>query len=324
MPRPVSRSAALAGIGAAAAAAAFPNIARAQASTMRIAGVFSDLFAEPFYAKDAGAFAKAGFAVDAISLSNAGAVAAAIGGGSLEMGTGDLVSGINAINAGVPIVLIAGGGLYSDKLDTGTTILAVTNDSPVHDPKDMIGKSIGVPTLVGLTTACLRAWLPAHGVDLASVKLVELPQSSAVPALQRGTVDISLLSEPFLTYGKGLIRSVGYPFQAATSLSPAREFCVSVWYASQSWFQADPVRAKNALQAIYDTARWANDHRDDTFTILVRDGHLDADRSKGMRRTTYATTLTPALIQPVITIATDNKMFTKPVDANTIITAPGK
>jgi NitT/TauT family transport system substrate-binding protein len=324
MPRLVSRSAALTGLAAAAAGAAFPRIARAQAVPVRMAGVFSDLFAEPFYAKDAGAFAKAGFAVDAISLNNAGAVAAAIGGGSLEMGTGDLVSGINAINAGVPIVMIAGGGLYSDKLDTGTTILAVLSDSPVRDPKDLVGKSIGVPTLVGLTTACLRAWLPAHGVDLASVKLVEIPQSSVVPALQRGTLDVALLSEPFLTYGKGLVRSVGYPFEAATSLSPAREFCVSVWYASQSWFQSDPVRAKTALQAIYDTARWANDHRDDTFNILVQDGHLDADRAKGMRRTTYATTLTPALIQPIITIATNNKMFTKPVDAAAIITAPGK
>ena len=76
--------------------------------------------------------------------------------------TGDLISGVNAILAGVPLMLIAGGGLYEESLE-GQNILAVANDSSINAPKDMIGKTIGVPTLVGLTTACLRAWLPNTG-----------------------------------------------------------------------------------------------------------------------------------------------------------------
>jgi NitT/TauT family transport system substrate-binding protein len=322
MSRLYPRSTILSGLAAAAATAGMPRIARAQSTPVHIAGVFSDLFAEPFYAKDAGAFAKAGFDVDAISLNNAGAVAAAIGGGTLQLGTGDLVSGLNAINAGVPIVLVAGGGLYNERTDGASTILAVTTDSPIRTPKDLVGKSIGVPTLVGLSTACFRAWLPAHGVEESSVKLVEIPQSSTVPALQRGTIDAGLLSEPFVTFGKGQVRSMGSPFDVAADLSPSKSFCVSVWYASKPWFEADPARSRAVLGAIYDTARWANAHRDDTFGILVRDGKLDADKARGMLRTTYATSLTPALIQPVITIAMQNKMFAKPVDAATIITGP--
>jgi NitT/TauT family transport system substrate-binding protein len=315
-----SRSTVLSGLAAGLAGTALPRIAGAQATTLRIAGVFSDLFAEPFYAKDAGAFAKAGFNVQATSLNNAGAVAAAIGGGSLEMGTGDLISGVNAINAGVPIVLIAGGGLYNEKTDSGSTILAVPMDSPIKAPKDLIGKSIGVPTLVGLTTACLRAWLPAHGVPESSVKLVEIPQSSSAPALERGTIDAGLLSEPFVTFAKGTLRAVGAPFDIAADLAPNKVFCVSVWYANKPWWEADAARSRRVLQAIADTARWANDHREATFDILVRDGKLDAARAKGMARTTYATALTPDLIQPVLTIGTNNKMFSKPVDAATLIT----
>jgi NitT/TauT family transport system substrate-binding protein len=314
------RSTGLAALAAAAGATAVPRIARAQTNTLRIAGVFSDLFAEPFYAKDAGAFAKAGFDVDAISLNNAGAVAAAIGGGSLEMGTGDLVSGVNAINAGVPIVLIAGGGMYRQRSDAGSTILAVPNDSPIRGPKDMAGKTIGVPTLVGMTTACVRAWLPANGVSESSVHFVEIPPSASIPALQRGALDVGLLSEPFVTFGAGVIRSVGSPYDVAADRASNREFCVSVWYASKPWFEADPARARRAVGAIYDTARWANAHRDETFAILVRDGKLDPDKARGMQRTTYATSLTPALVQPVIDIATQNKMFSKAVDAGMLIT----
>jgi NitT/TauT family transport system substrate-binding protein len=320
MSRFLPRSTVLTGLGAAIAGAALPRSAGAQAQTLHIAGVFSDLFAEPFYAKDAGAFAKAGFDVDAISLSNAGAVAAAIGGGSLELGTGDLVSGVNAINAGVPILLVAGGGLYRERTDAHSTILGVVSDSPIRVPKDMIGKSIGVPTLVGMTTACVRAWLPANGVPESSVRFVEIPASSTMPALERGTIDIGMLSEPFVTFAGSAIRAVASPYDIAAERAPNKEFCVSVWYASKPWFEADPARSRRVVQAIYDTARWANSHRDDTFAILVRDGKLDADKARGMLRTTYATSLSPAIVQPVLDIAMQNKMFSKPVDASVLIT----
>jgi NitT/TauT family transport system substrate-binding protein len=315
-----SRSTALTTFAAAVAGTAIPRIARAQASTVRIAGVFSDTFAEPFYVKDAGFFAKAGFEVDTISLNNAGAVAAAIGGGSLEMGTGDLVSGVNAINAGVPIVLVAGGGMYVERSDGHGVIIAVASDSPIRGPKDLAGKTLGVPTLVGMSTACLRSWLLGNGVSEASIRFVELPQSAALPALQRGTLDAGLLSEPFVTFGTGTVRSIGSPYDVVADRSTNKEFCISVWYANKPWFEADPARSRRAVQAIYDTARWANAHRDDTFAILVRDGKLDADKARGMLRTTYATALTPALVQPVIDVANDHKMFSKPVDAAGLIT----
>jgi NitT/TauT family transport system substrate-binding protein len=315
----LSRSAALKTIGTGLAAAAVPRLASAQSNTIRVAGVFSDLFAEPFYAKDAGAFAKAGFDVQSTSQYNAGAVAAAIGGGSLEMGTGDLVSGVNAINAGVPILLIAGGGLYREPADSSTAILAIAVDSPLRAPKDLVGKTIGVPTLVGMTTACTKSWLTLHGVPESSVRFVEMPPTLAIPALQRGTVDAALISEPFVTFGKGLVRSLGAPYDAAADLAKGKQFCVSVWYASQTWMEADPARARRAVNAIYDTARWANSHHDETFDILVRDGKLDPVKAAGMQRTLYATSMTPEIIQPVLDIAAQNKMFTKQVDARSLI-----
>lgn len=315
-----SRSTFLTSLGAGLAGVAVPRIARAQTTTVRIAGVFSDLFAEPFYAKSAGAFAQQGFDVQATSLSNAGAVAAAIGGGSLEMGTGDLISGVNAILHGVPIVLLAGGGLYRQPADAPANIIAVAKESSIKTPKDLVGKSIGVPTLVGLTTACLRAWLPAHGVAESDVKLVEVPPPTVVPALQRGTIDAGLLSEPFVTEAKGEIRAAGYPFDAAADHAQHKQFCVSVWYASKAWVDADRARARKAVAAIYNTARWANGHHDETFSILVNNGKLDADKIRGMLRVAFATSLTPDLVQPVLDVAQQVKIFPQPVAADSLIT----
>jgi len=318
MTRYPSRTTFLAGLGAGTAGLAAPRTAFAQATPVRMAGVYSDPFAEPFYAKAAGAFAKAGFETDATSLANAGAVAAAIGGGALEMGTGDLISGVNAIIKGVPVLLVAGGGLYLESLQE-QNILAVANNSPIQAPKDMIGKTIGVPTLVGLTTACLRAWLPEHGVPNDSVKLVEIVQSAILPALQRGALDVALMGEPFITFAKGQVRSVGNPMNAAADHAPQKQFCLSVWYANKNWIEADRARARRAVNAIYETARWANTHKDETFEVLVKDGGLDGSKLAGMSRTVYATTLTPGLVQPVFDIATEYKIFPQKVEAASVI-----
>ena len=205
-----SRSRFLAIAGAGVSVVAVPHVARAQGVKLRMAGVLSDSFGEPFFAKDAGAFARQGFDIEVSSLSNAGAIAAAIGGGSLELGIGDLISGVNAINAGVPNLLLAGSGIYSST--DPASILAVTTASPVRVPRDLNGKSIGVPTLVGLTTASLHAWLPQNGVDASTVKIVEIPPSAMFPAMERGTLDCALLGEPFIIPYKSQIRDIGHPF----------------------------------------------------------------------------------------------------------------
>ena len=308
----LTRPAFFAGVGAGLAGTALPQIGKAQATKLRMAGVLSDFFAEPFYAKDAGAFARAGFDVDATSMSNAGAVVAAIGGGSLELGVGDLVSGVNAINAGVPILLLAGGGLYIST-DAGA-LLVVAKDSPIRQPRDLNGRTIGVPTLVGLTTAALRAWLPQNGIDIATVKIVEVPPSASVPAVLRGIVDAALIGEPFITPNRDTVRDVGRPYDAI-----AKEFCLSVWYASRTWIEQDRERARRVVRAIYDTARWANSHHAETFAILVRDAHFDPDKLHGMIRTTFATSLTPPAVQPVLNIATQYKIFDHPIDAESLI-----
>jgi NitT/TauT family transport system substrate-binding protein len=307
------RSTFIATTAAGIATTCLPRIAGAQEQKLRIAGPFSDVFGEPWYAKESGILAKAGFDVEVSNISNGAAVVAAIGGGAIDAGVGDLVSGINAINAGVPIVLIAGSGLQIS--GENNNILAVLKDSPINQPKDMIGKTIAVPTLVGLVTASVRTWLSHSGVPAESIKLVEFPQSAMVPAMQRGTIDVALLSEPTLVASRDLIRDVGHPLDAI-----AKEFLIGVWYASRAWVEADRPRARKLVAAIYDTARWANTHRAETFQVLTREGKLDGNKLKGMLRVTFATALTPDMIQPVLDAAAAAKFFPQPLDAKALIT----
>jgi ABC-type nitrate/sulfonate/bicarbonate transport system substrate-binding protein len=80
----------------------------AQSAKVRIGAPFGDSFGVPFYAKDAGAFARGCFDVEVSNLANSGAVAAAVVGGSLDLGVIEFVSSTNAILHALPIQLIAG------------------------------------------------------------------------------------------------------------------------------------------------------------------------------------------------------------------------
>jgi ABC-type nitrate/sulfonate/bicarbonate transport system substrate-binding protein len=310
-----SRSAFLAAAGAGLAYAASPSIARAQTTHIDVSAVLSDPFAEPFYAKASGVFAQHGFDIGPTNMFDAGSAIAAIAGGSLQMGMGDLISGVNAIIAGVPIVLIAGGAIYRMGLDEGLGSVAVARTSPIVDAKGLIGATIGVPTLVGETTVFVRSWLAEQGIAASQVRFVEVPPPQVVAGLQRGTIDAGFTGPPFSTFSADTIRSIAFPDNVPAALSPNHQYCNSVWYASKTWIDADLRRARAVVAAIYESARWANSHQDATFKVLIDLAKLDANKVVGMKRVQFATSLNIGMVQPVITLGEREGLLHKPITA---------
>lgn len=314
-----SRAAFLAAAGTGLACAAGPGIARAQAARINVAAVLSDPFAEPFYAQASGVFAQHGFDFAPVNMFDAGSVMAAIAGGSMQLGMGDLISGVNAIIAGVPVVLIAGGALYRMGVDEGLGAIAVARTSPIVDAKGLAGRTIGVPTLVGETTVFVRAWLRDQGLDVEAVHFVEIPPPQVIANLQRGTIDAGFTGPPFTTESQALIRAIGYPDNVPAALAPDRAYCNSVWYASKSWIEADLPRARTVVAAIYEAARWANAHQDATFKVLVDIAKLDPAKVVGMKRVQFATSLNAGYVQPVLTLGEREKLLHKPITAAELI-----
>ena len=310
----LSRSTFVTGV-AALSSVAVPWRAGAQGAKVRMSGFHSDLYQEPFLGQDSGIFTKAGFEVEMVSVTNAAAVVTAIAAGAVDIGVGDLVSGAQAINAGLPVSVIAGSCLYraaDKKLLAGAF---VAKDSPLRQPRDLVGKTIGLPILSGFPLVLMQAWLTRNGVSPQNVKLFEIPAATTVAALARGTIDCAYIGEPFVTIVGDQIRSLGDVMESIGS----DEYIMNAWFASNSWIAADRDRARRMVAAIYDTARWANAHQDDTLAILVRGGKLDPDRVKGMARARFATTVSPALARPLLNAAVQFKAIDHPVDVSALI-----
>jgi ABC-type nitrate/sulfonate/bicarbonate transport system substrate-binding protein len=310
----LSRSTFLSFVTATAAGAAATLPARAQATTLRVGAPMADSFAEPWYGKESGIFERAGFDLQASSMPFPSAIVAAISGGGLDLGVCDMISTAEAFGKGVPIALLGLAGLY---LATGpTAFLVVAKDSPIQRPRDLIGKTVGLTQLSGLSTAALKAWLAQNNIDFTTLHLVEVPVSAIPAAIARGTIDTGVLGEPFYTANKSSLRDIGHPLDAI-----GKAFANSAWFASRTWIEADRERARRLVEAIYATGRWANSHHAATMTVLVREGKLNPDQVYGMARTPYATSAAVLLdlLQPILGVAAKFNLIDKPIEPSAIV-----
>ena len=295
-----------------AAASLAPRAAPAQTAKIRIGAPASDTFAIAFFAADGGFYSRAGLDVSVTVFPGSGPVTAAVAGGALDVGLTDLVQLANAFNRGVPLAAISGGGLYTSA--DSTTELCVGKNSTIRAAKDFEGQTIGVITLASLRAVALRAWLTQHGADTQKIKLVEMPFAEMAPAIARGTVAGAYLAEPVMSQVLPELRIVGSPYDAI-----AGHFLISLWFSNNDWIANNRDTAHKHVRAIGDAAKWANTHRDLTLPMLVKYAKLDPDKTAGMRRARYETSLDPRLLQPVLDIAATYHAIEKPVAAASVI-----
>lgn len=307
-----SRAQALALVGAGIAGAALPVRAGAQTVPLRAGAVAADTFGEAYYAADMGFFKAAGFDAEVTTFPNGAAMAAACAGGSIDVGAGEATELANGIARGLPFLIIAGGALYSS--DAPTTLLCVQKTGPYRQAKDLEGQAIAVISLVSLNATAVKAWLVQNGADLGRVRFIELPPAEMPGALARGVVAAANFGEPVLTAAAADILPIGKPYDAV-----AKQFLISDWFTTRDWLARNPDAARRLVAVIYQTARWANEHRDLSAALLAKYTKMDLDRIRGMRRTAFATSLDRRLIQPVLDVAARYKQLPREFNADELI-----
>jgi NitT/TauT family transport system substrate-binding protein len=308
-----SRSEALGVITA--SAAMLPLAASAQSAPvkLRVGSVPADTYAGGYYALDLGLFDKAGLSVEITPFSNGAAMAAAAAGGSIDLGVGDATELANGVSRGLPFVLIAGGGLYSTTAPT--TTLCVAKTSPIARAADLEGQTVAVVSLVSLMSSGVKSWLTQNGADVAKIQFVELPFPQMPAALTRGTIAAATLSEPIMSAAlTSDAKILGKPYDAI-----AKQFLISDWFTTRDWLAKNGDAAKRFVGAIYDAARWANAHHDDSAAILSKYTKIDVDRIKQMNRCIYATDLRAGMVQPVLDTAFKYKALATATQAGSMI-----
>lgn len=266
------------------------------ATTIRIATTPIDLGAEALYAQDLGFFKKAGLDIQLNLLASGSTIAAAVSGGSIDIGQSNIVALATAHAAGIPFLIVAPAGYYTSA--GPTTELVTAANSPVTDAKDLDGKVIAVTALKDLNWVSIQSWLSRGGADLSSVKYVEVQQPAACTVVTSGRAAAAIVSEPYLSFA---LRDGGCRVLAATHDAIAKQFLVGAWFSTASWAQSHPDAIRRFRQVMVETARWAATHHAESKRILERYTHLEAPAD--MKRVPFAERAEASQIQPVLDAA---------------------
>jgi NitT/TauT family transport system substrate-binding protein len=290
------------------AATPLPVFAQGAAPPLRVATTANDTFAEAYYAQDAGIFRKAALDVDLQTFTNGQQVVTAVTTGTADIGVSHPVSVIQAVQHDVPLLVVASAAVYTS--DVAGTALFVAKDAPYRTAKDLVGQTVGLGSLRDLSTAGVTAWFAANGVDMATIKVVEVPFGEMGPALARGTIQAASIPEPAQDAAKSQIRLLANYFDVI-----AKRFTLCVWVATPAFIQAHHDVVRRFADTIYTTANWANTHHSESAAILSKYSHIDVDVTSRMTRSVYAESTVAAELQPVIDISYKYKLITTPVRA---------
>lgn len=278
------------------------------------------------YAEKAGLFAKAGLNVQIVKLAGAAAVAAALSGGSLELGKGAPITVVSAIAKGLPFSVLGSAGYYT--LGTMQVGLVVPVNSDIHTAKDLNGKLLAGVTLQDQNVVSTMAWVDQNGGDSSTLHYVEIPASASVAAMEQGRIAASAIYEPQLTTAlvSGKVRVV-----ADTYAAVAKRWPIAVLFGNTKWINDHHEAVTKLLNVVAESNAYVAAHEVEMGPLQAEyGGVVDPVIFAKMHHATRDVTIEPSDLQPVLDVAFKYKLFANPLKAADLISpyalrrVPGK
>lgn len=157
----------------------------------------STAFANAFVAANEGIFKKHGLEVEMKLVPNSATTPAALMAGSLHIATPTAPNTMQAIDQGLDLVVLAGGGYYTKGMED--VAIVVRPDSPIKTAKDFEGKRVSTPGLNAFLHVLFRKWMSENGGDYRKVTFTENAFAQSIDVLKSGQVDGVLAVQPFLS-----------------------------------------------------------------------------------------------------------------------------
>jgi NitT/TauT family transport system substrate-binding protein len=280
-------------LGLAAAVAALPRYARAADAAIRLGNVAIDSSSEIYSAVSQGFLSRAGIDVAIQSFTNGNAIAAGVIGGSLDVGSVNVLSLASAHEKGLPLKIIGSGAIYTTK--NPTTVMLVAKGSKLRSARDLNGTTIAVNVLKGIAHVSAQGWIDKNGGDSKQVHFVEFAFSAMPAALVANRVDAAVVAEPLITESRDQTRVLGKSYDGI-----ADRWMIDAYVATESWIAANHDVARRFGQTMRQAGTWANHHQDVTAEIVSKAMNVDLSVVRAMARASFLERPDLSVVQPVI------------------------
>jgi NitT/TauT family transport system substrate-binding protein len=268
------------------------------AATISIGCALDDQTTPLLYAQKAGLFAKAGLDVHIERMTSGATIAAAVVGGTLQIGKASMLNLVTAHARGIPLTLVAPAAVYTSERPDGGLIAAPK--TVIRSGADLAGKTIGVASLDDLNSIATQAWIDKNGGDAKTVKFVELSPAITEAALVQGRVDGSTLWNPILTQA---ISSGHARFAAPVFDAIAKRYQVAAWFADLDWVAKNRPALDTFVNVMHVANVYVAAHESETTTLIASFLGVDPAVLGKMARSTPAPYLSAREIDPVIALA---------------------
>lgn len=266
-------------------------------------------------AHDKGFFKKAGVTVELNSTNDLSSIIPALG-RQYDLGVGIQPVTIKAASTGIDVVQVSGGEIVTKK---NPTILVVSApDSGILKPADLVGKSLGAPTLTGNINYATQYWLQKEGVDTSKVNFRQVNTPQMPDQLKAGRLDAAEIQEP---YAEVLLKqgyhNVGYPLQAVGD--PAY---MASWIASGQWAKTHKKEIAAFRKGLDEANKYIADNKDGALQILAKYTGQPMDLIKSAPLADFSTENSPETLQQWDKVLKAVGNFTAKVDYDKLVVNP--
>jgi NitT/TauT family transport system substrate-binding protein len=292
-----------------------PPLARASVGQLHLGILNFDPSTPAVYAQDAGLFAAAGLDVTIQVIGSGAAVAAAVIGGTIDIGLSSLFALLSAHEHGVPLTLVAGAAIF-DVAAPPVSGLLVKESSPYQRPPDLNGKIVSVAALNDEMLVNIRSWVDKTGGRSETIQFVELTGPGIAAALDTGRIDAAGVGNPVKAslLATGKYRTLGDPSQG---IGP--HYLTAAWIATPDYARKNGAIVKAFAGALGKAAAFSNAHPQATAPMLAKYTGADPAMIAQMPRSHYNANLSPRDIQPVIDASAKYRIIPNSFPAREII-----
>ncbi len=311
----ISRALAVAALGGGFALPLVPSRAWGAAPiALKVAAAGDDDITPILYAQQAGIFAKNGLNVELQTLGSGSATAAAVAGGSIDIGKSSLPALIAAHARGVAFAIVASGSIYRDANPVAGFVVA--NDAGIATAKDLAGKTVAASSLKDLIAIATQAWIDENGGDSKTVQFIELPSSAVTAALEQHRIVGATMITPALA----LAVDSGKAHVLAKSFSSiAKRFMIAGWFTTKERVARDPDTIKRFVDSFRESAAYTDAHHAETVDLLANYSKIKPATIRGMERSMAGPIVDVRDIAPVIAVCVKYGVIEKSFPASELV-----
>ncbi|MGH8867768.1 MAG: ABC transporter substrate-binding protein [Actinomycetes bacterium] len=267
------------------------------------------------YGDEQGFFADNGIDLEISSSSGGATVIPQLVSGDLDVAGSNIVSGIIAIDQGLPIQMVAAGTSTAEDPAQDFSALMVAGGSPAAGIADLVGQRVAVNSLRNINDIVVGHELQQAGLSDDAVQFVEIPFPEMAAAVERGDVAAAVVIEPFITVAEDNgLRIIGRPY---TELRPGLQ--IGTYLMNRELVASQPELVQGFQRAVKATGDAVAADPAAFREALPRISETDPALAERVRINLWRGTTDRASLELVMGLMVDYGLIDAPVDLDAAV-----